>query len=387
MALAGGAVFFLLAFGLRSIVHYRRTGSTGFVGISGRPGSAEWIGGVLFIVALVAAGGAPILQLAGTLLPHTDFDAAWVRAAGIALFLVGISGTLWAQFAMGNSWRIGVDTAVKTSLVATGPFRFVRNPIFSAMTAAVLGLALLVPNAASLLAVVSLIVALEIQVRLVEEPYLMRQHGDSYRSYAAGTGRFLPGIGRLADGWDRRRLIAIGLAAWSLMTALSGLARDFGQLAAARIGVGIGEASASPAAFSLLSDYFPAARRATVLALYSSGIYLGAGVGIGIGGLIVNRWDAMWAGGPPPFGLHGWQVAFFAVGIWRNIRRRRKARAAANESDTEAANERDRAADAGDGDASENGASENGASDADASAHPDAAEDVAPESAEKGSDG
>lgn len=75
-------------------------------------------------------------------------------------------------------------------------------------------------------------------------------------------------------------------------------------------------------------------------------------------------------------------VAFFAVGIWRNIRRRRKARAAANESDTEAANERDRAADAGDGDASDNGAS-----DADASAHPDAAEDVAPESAEKGSDG
>jgi MFS family permease len=122
-------------------------------------------------------------------------------------------------------------------------------------------------------------------------------------------------LGRLADVWDRRRLIALGLAAWSCMTALSGLARTFGHLAAARIGVGIGEASATPAAFSLLSDYFPPARRATVLALYSSGIYIGAGVGLGIGGLIVNRWDAAWAGTMPPFGLRGWQVAFFAVGL------------------------------------------------------------------------
>jgi MFS family permease len=74
-------------------------------------------------------------------------------------------------------------------------------------------------------------------------------------------------LGRLADVWDRRRLIAWGLAAWSAMTALSGLARNFPQLALARFGVGVGEASASPAAYSLLSDYFPRARRATALAI------------------------------------------------------------------------------------------------------------------------
>ncbi len=121
-------------------------------------------------------------------------------------------------------------------------------------------------------------------------------------------------LGRLADVWDRRRLIAIGLAFWSAMTALSGLARTFGQLAAARIGVGVGEASASPAAFSLLSDTFPPARRATVLAIYSSGIYIGAGLGLFIGGLIVDRWDAAYAGLTPPLGLRGWQVAFLTVG-------------------------------------------------------------------------
>jgi len=122
-------------------------------------------------------------------------------------------------------------------------------------------------------------------------------------------------LGRLADVWDRRRLIALGLAFWSVMTALSGLARSFGHLAAARIGVGIGEASASPAAFSLLSDTFPPARRATVLAIYSSGIYIGAGLGLFIGGLVVDRWDAAYAGGAAPFGLRGWQVAFLVVGL------------------------------------------------------------------------
>lgn len=122
-------------------------------------------------------------------------------------------------------------------------------------------------------------------------------------------------LGRLADVWDRRKLIALGLTAWSAMTALSGLARTFPRLALARIGVGVGEASASPAAYSLLSDYFPPARRATALAVYSSGIYLGAGLGLGIGGLIVERWDAAWLGATPPFGLRGWQVAFLAVGI------------------------------------------------------------------------
>ena len=115
-------------------------------------------------------------------------------------------------------------------------------------------------------------------------------------------------LGRLADVWNRRSLIAVGLTFWSVMTAVSGLSRNFLQIAAARIGVGVGEASATPAAFSMLSDYFPAARRATVLAIYSSGIYLGAGLGLMIGGLVVGRWDAMWLTEPAPLGLKGWQV-------------------------------------------------------------------------------
>lgn len=120
-------------------------------------------------------------------------------------------------------------------------------------------------------------------------------------------------LGRLADVWNRRSLIAIGLGFWSVMTAVSGLARSFVQLAIPRIGVGVGEASASPSAYSMLSDYFPASRRATALALYSSGIYLGVGLGLIVGGQIAGRWDAAWSS--PPLGLRGWQVAFFAVGL------------------------------------------------------------------------
>ncbi len=125
-------------------------------------------------------------------------------------------------------------------------------------------------------------------------------------------------LGRLADVWDRRKLISIGLGFWSVMTAVSGMARSFAQLALARVGVGVGEASASPAAYSLLSDYFPRARRATVLAIYSSGIYIGSGLGLFLGGLVVNRWDLAFPGGAAggaPFGLHGWQAAFFLVGL------------------------------------------------------------------------
>jgi len=110
-------------------------------------------------------------------------------------------------------------------------------------------------------------------------------------------------------------VIALGLAVWSGMTALSGTARGFVGLAAFRIGVGIGEASASPAAFSLLGDWFSPRARGFALAVYSSGIYIGAGIGIFLGGWIVEGWQALHPSGDAPFGLRGWQVAFFAVGL------------------------------------------------------------------------
>ena len=120
-------------------------------------------------------------------------------------------------------------------------------------------------------------------------------------------------MGKLADSWNRVRLISGGLALWSAMTALSGLSRTGGQLAAARVGVGIGEATASPCAYSLLSDYFPRAKRATALAVYSSGMYIGAGLSLFIGAVVTQNWNRAFPNGW--LGLVGWQASFLVVGL------------------------------------------------------------------------
>jgi MFS family permease len=123
-------------------------------------------------------------------------------------------------------------------------------------------------------------------------------------------------LGRLADSWYRGRLMAMGLALWSSMTALSGFANSFGMLAAARIGVGIGEASASPAAYSMISDWFPKERRATALSIYSSGLYIGGALALPLGAAVVSRWSAAYPDPAlAPLGLAGWQAAFVAVGL------------------------------------------------------------------------
>ena len=121
-------------------------------------------------------------------------------------------------------------------------------------------------------------------------------------------------LGRLADNWSRVKLLSIGLALWSIMTALSGFARNQVELTMARMGVGVGEATASPTAYSLISDYFPKRQRATALAIYSSGLYIGGGVSLFLGALIVHSWDAAYPQGGP-LGLAGWHAAFVAVGI------------------------------------------------------------------------
>lgn len=121
-------------------------------------------------------------------------------------------------------------------------------------------------------------------------------------------------LGRLADNWSRVKLLSIGLTLWSAMTVLSGLSKNGAQLGLARMGVGIGEATASPSAYSLISDYFPKRQRATALAIYSSGLYLGGGVSLFIGAYIKENWNIAFPGGGP-LGLVGWQAAFLAVGF------------------------------------------------------------------------
>jgi predicted MFS family arabinose efflux permease len=108
-------------------------------------------------------------------------------------------------------------------------------------------------------------------------------------------------IARWADQGVRRTIIALGLAVWSGMTALTGVAQTFTQLALARVGVGIGEAACSPPAQSLLSDYFPPERRGTALSVFALGVPIGIMIGYLAGGWINHYF--------------GWRTAFFVVGL------------------------------------------------------------------------
>jgi protein-S-isoprenylcysteine O-methyltransferase Ste14 len=194
LALASFALYLALAFGWRTWVQLRRTGASGFVGLP-RTGVLPRLGGALLVLSIALGLLAPVAALAGWRWgsPLT----APLPLAGVALYVAGLALTLWAQLHMGASWRIGVDPSERTALVTGGPFALARNPIFTGMLAVAIALALVLPNAPSVLGALVLIVGLELQVRLVEEPYLIAQHGGAYLGWARRVGRFLPAIGRL----------------------------------------------------------------------------------------------------------------------------------------------------------------------------------------------
>jgi protein-S-isoprenylcysteine O-methyltransferase Ste14 len=189
--------YLFLAFGVRVGVALRTTGSTGIASPLNAP-PLEALGGLLFILALLTGSASPPLVLADVLDPIDSLDRTPLHVAGVALAVAGIAGTFAAQLAMGASWRIGVDQQERTELVTDGVFSLCRNPIYTFMVIAWIGLALLVPTWLSLASIPVGVLAFEVQVRLVEEPHLVRAHGEPYLAWARRVGRFVPGVGRMA---------------------------------------------------------------------------------------------------------------------------------------------------------------------------------------------
>src|SRR6516164_7986322 len=108
-------------------------------------------------------------------------------------------------------------------------------------------------------------------------------------------------LGRLSDRMARRKILAAGVFVWSLLTALSGVARSFAQLIVARLGVGVGEATCSPASTSLIGDLYPSTARARAIAVWMLGLPLGLGLANGAGGWILQNW--------------GWRNAFYVAAV------------------------------------------------------------------------
>jgi protein-S-isoprenylcysteine O-methyltransferase Ste14 len=197
LALLLYAILAAITFGVRVAVQLRRTGSTGLHGLPPGAGATEWIAGGLFVAGPAMVAAALVLVAVGALSPIAALDGSLSHGVGIVLAVAGIGLTFGAQLAMGDSWRVGVDPEERTELVTNGPFGHVRNPIYSAMLPTVLGLVLMVPTALAIVGFIALLAGLELQVRLVEEPYLVRTHGDAYWAYASRVGRFIPRLGLL----------------------------------------------------------------------------------------------------------------------------------------------------------------------------------------------
>lgn len=138
-------------------------------------------------------------------------------------------------------------------------------------------------------------------------------HGLAFSLFYAFMG--IP-IALLADRYSRPRIIAIGVAFWSLATAACGLSRNFAQMFLARIGVGVGEAALSPATYSMLSDMFPREKLGRAVGIYSIGSFIGGGMAFLIGGYVIDLLKSVdtvvvpWIGAMRP-----WQVTFFIVGL------------------------------------------------------------------------
>ncbi len=123
-------------------------------------------------------------------------------------------------------------------------------------------------------------------------------------------------IGRFADKYSRRNIIITGVAVWSLMTAMCSGVKSYGQFFAARMGVGVGEATLGPSAYSIISDYFPRNKLARALGTYSMGIYLGAGLAILIGAGLISTLPTSGMVHIPIIGdIYPWQMLFIYVGL------------------------------------------------------------------------
>jgi protein-S-isoprenylcysteine O-methyltransferase Ste14 len=195
------ATFWLLDGLLRARIQRRRTGDTG-IRIPTTP-QQWWARGTLALGMLLAGIAAPVAELLA-LPPIPLLDHVPIRVTGIAVAATAVAATFAAQLAMGPSWRTTIDPNERPPLVTGGIFHLVRNPIYSALIIMVIGLTLLVPNAIALAGLATIITGSQLQVRLIEEPYLHRIHGTSYHKYASRVGRFLPGIGRLRSQRDYR---------------------------------------------------------------------------------------------------------------------------------------------------------------------------------------
>ena len=183
--------FLITAVFLRIIIQYQRTGDSGIRAASTRAPVIEILPGVIFILtfcfalALVVLGYLELISVLHNL-PMV------VQYVGFLLGVTGIAIVVISQFQMGNSWRIGVDQKESTSLITHGLYANSRNPIYFGLLLFWIGLSVTFPHPLLWLSATMCWICIELIVRKIEEPYLIKEHGDAFQQYAFRTNRYLP---------------------------------------------------------------------------------------------------------------------------------------------------------------------------------------------------
>lgn len=184
-------VFTLTAVFGRMILQYRMTGDCG-IRVTGKDSPPVQIAASLL---LLVSGLIIVFCTLGLTMGYLkrSFQPSLIQMTmGYILYSLGLITVLVSQYQMGTAWRIGVNADEKTELVTQGVFKHVRNPIYTGLFIGSMGLWLVSPSILLMLGLLGLYVAVELFVRKVEEPYLLRQFGDEYKKWYHSTPRYFP---------------------------------------------------------------------------------------------------------------------------------------------------------------------------------------------------
>ncbi|NOT86177.1 MAG: isoprenylcysteine carboxylmethyltransferase family protein [Methylococcaceae bacterium] len=189
--------FILIAVIIRVAVQYRTTDDSGLRIVQMRSFDVAFYASIFLILGFVITFGSTILDVF-RLFDTNPLGGSSGKVLGVVLSLSGIVIIGVAQLQMGKSWRVGVDPHEKTALVTHGLFHYIRNPIYSGVIVFVSGLLTLLPNPLMFIGSVIGFIGIQLQVRFVEEPQLIKYHGSDYLNYAKQVGRFVPLIGKIS---------------------------------------------------------------------------------------------------------------------------------------------------------------------------------------------
>jgi protein-S-isoprenylcysteine O-methyltransferase Ste14 len=187
------SAFILLAVIARSFVQYKRNGDFGIRTASLSAPVIEILPGTMFVITFCLAFGVVVMGYLGQVTPFFVASLPF-QSLGFVIGTCGILGTLLSQIQMGDSWRIGVDQKETTTLITHGIYARSRNPIYFGIFIFWLGLCLTFPHLLLWACALICWICIELIVRKIEEPYLIKVHGDTFKNYASETNRYIPKI-------------------------------------------------------------------------------------------------------------------------------------------------------------------------------------------------